>query len=328
MKISLIIPIYNVEQYVERCILSCSNQNIDISEYEIIVIDDGSPDNSIDIVERLARKNINIKIFSQKNQGLSQARNKGLEIAKGEYVWFIDSDDWIEENCILELYNICHEFNLDVLLFDAIDFDGNIFKIRNTITQNVCDVIEGKQYLNSNNIIFPVCFKVFKREFLIENSIYFLKNIFHEDNEFTPRMFYFANRVMCIDKPLYYVFHNPNSITRSVNPQKAYDLIEIAVSYVNFIDQNKVDKKIRVLFINLIGLALNSSLANMILFDKEKRFVFYNILNKNKGLFQFMKQSNKIKYKIEAYTYIYFPNLFLNLYSILYLNVYKKYFAN
>lgn len=324
MKISLIIPIYNVEQYVERCILSCSNQNIDISEYEIIVIDDGSPDNSIDIVERLARKNINIKIFSQKNQGLSQARNKGLEIAKGEYVWFIDSDDWIEENCILELYNICHEFNLDVLLFDAIDFDGNIFKIRNTITQNVCDVIEGKQYLNSNNIIFPVCFKVFKREFLIENSIYFLKNIFHEDNEFTPRMFYFANRVMCINKPLYYVFHNPNSITRSVNPQKAYDLIEIAVSYVNFIDQNKVDKKIRVLFINLIGLVLNSSLAEIFFMNKSEKFYFFKYLKKNQNLFYCLKKSSVIKYKIEGFLFMISSSLFFKIYSRLYFVFYKK----
>lgn len=324
MKISLIIPIYNVEQYVERCILSCSNQNIDISEYEIIVIDDGSPDNSIDIVERLARKNINIKIFSQKNQGLSQARNKGLEIAKGEYVWFIDSDDWIEENCILELYNICHEFNLDVLLFDAIDFDGNIFKIRNTITQNVCDVIEGKQYLNSNNIIFPVCFKVFKREFLIENSIYFLKNIFHEDNEFTPRMFYFANRVMCINKPLYYVFHNPNSITRSVNPQKAYDLIEIAMSYVNFIDQNKVDKKIRVLFINLIGLVLNSSLAEIFFMNKSEKFYFFKYLKKNQNLFYCLKKSSVIKYKIEGFLFMISSSLFFKIYSRLYFVFYKK----
>ena len=98
MILSIIIPVYNVEKYVEKCIRSCENQDIPKENYEVIVVNDGSPDGSLAIVERLANEFSNIKVINQENKGLSMARNTGLEAAKGEYVWFVDSDDWIEEN--------------------------------------------------------------------------------------------------------------------------------------------------------------------------------------------------------------------------------------
>ena len=99
MKLSIIIPMYNVEPYIEKCLLSCLNQNIPHADYEIIVVNDGSPDGSLGIARRIASTVDNMLIVSQENGGLSAARNKGLSYAKGEYVWFVDSDDWIEENC-------------------------------------------------------------------------------------------------------------------------------------------------------------------------------------------------------------------------------------
>ena len=98
MKISLIIPVYNVEQYLEKCLLSCLDQDLPQSDYEIIVVNDGSPDGSLAIAERIAATATNITVVSQENGGLSAARNTGLEIAKGKYVWFIDSDDTIKKN--------------------------------------------------------------------------------------------------------------------------------------------------------------------------------------------------------------------------------------
>ena len=100
MKISLIVPVYNVEKYIEKCLLSCLKQDIPQSDYEIIVVNDGSPDSSLAIAERIAAAATNIIIVSQKNGGLSAARNTGLKIAKGDYIWFIDSDDTIKENCL------------------------------------------------------------------------------------------------------------------------------------------------------------------------------------------------------------------------------------
>lgn len=96
VKLSIIIPVYNVELYIEKCLQSCLSQDIPYDEYEIIVVNDGSPDGSLAIAESIAKTTTNMTIISQKNGGLSAARNTGMSVAKGEYIWFVDSDDWIE----------------------------------------------------------------------------------------------------------------------------------------------------------------------------------------------------------------------------------------
>ena len=100
MLLSIIVPIYNVEKYVEKCIRSCEAQDISKEDYEVVVINDGSPDNSLKIVERIADEFPNIKIISQPNKGLSAARNTGMRNASGDYYMFVDSDDWIAEKCL------------------------------------------------------------------------------------------------------------------------------------------------------------------------------------------------------------------------------------
>ena len=105
---------YNVEKFLAKCILSCENQNISKKEYEIICVNDGSLDSSAIIAEEIAKQYNNIIIINQENQGLSVARNTGLSNAKGDYVWFVDSDDWIEENCLRRIVSKLSN-NLDVL---------------------------------------------------------------------------------------------------------------------------------------------------------------------------------------------------------------------
>lgn len=117
IKLSLVIPMYNVELYIEKCLNSCINQDLSSNEYEIIIVNDGSKDTSLSRAEAIARKHNNIKIISQENGGLSSARNTGLKNAKGEYIWFIDSDDWIEPNVLKNLYQIASHNNLDILRF-------------------------------------------------------------------------------------------------------------------------------------------------------------------------------------------------------------------
>src|SRR5690554_3713943 len=119
IKISLIIPVYNVEKYLEKCLNSCMNQDISEEEYEIIIVNDGTKDSSLSIALKFEQKYKNIKVYSQENQGLSAARNKGLSLAKGEYVWFIDSDDWIKENCLKSITDKCFKENLDALAIAA-----------------------------------------------------------------------------------------------------------------------------------------------------------------------------------------------------------------
>lgn len=327
IKISIIIPVYNVEKYIERCLQSCLEQDLEVSDYEIIVVNDGSPDNSLEIANNFAREHSNIKILDQQNYGLSVARNEGLKIAQGKYIWFVDSDDWIKTNCILELYNLCNDNNLDVLLFDAWDVENDIYKKRNSIKSNTNQIEIGINYLDYYNIVFPVCFKIFKRNFLTSNSIYFLQNIYHEDNEFTPRMFYYANRVLSIKKSLYYVNTNPNSITRSVNSKKAYDLILICRSYLAFLEDNKIGNGIQIHFFNLMGLLINSSLFEIFKLNKIERNKYYYFLKSNQNLFDYLKKSNILKYRIEAYFFIVSSYLFFKFYAIAFIlkKVYKKF---
>lgn len=316
MKLSIIIPVYNVEKYIEKCILSCCNQNLDTLDYEIIIVNDGSPDKSLEIASRLEQLYSNIVIISQTNQGLSAARNKGLNSAKGEYVWFVDSDDWVKENCFLEIYNKCLGLDLDVLLFGANDCDDYIC-IKRCLPFNDSKIpVDGKSFLLTNEIVFPVCFKVFKRDFLINNNLYFLKDIMHEDNEFIPRVLYFSDKVFCISDIFYNVYNNPKSITRSINPKKSFDLIKVAQAHADFMNGNVHEDTLKVKFSNFIGLAINSALDNIKLMDRKNENIFYFELKKNKHLFYYIKRSNNIKYKLEAKLFLFSPELFKRFYSI------------
>lgn len=116
--ITVIIPVYNSEKYIEKCLTSVTNQIY--KNLEIIVVDDGSSDNSIDIIKNYAKKDNRIKIFSQENQGLSAARNVGLDLATGEYIVFLDSDDWLELDALSVAYEILTENNAEVVIWSYV----------------------------------------------------------------------------------------------------------------------------------------------------------------------------------------------------------------
>ena len=117
MKLSIILPTYNMEKYLERCLDSVINQDIKKTDYEIIIINDESTDNSLQIAQKYALKHRNIIIHSKKNGGLGAARNTGLEIAKGEYIYFLDTDDYITENSLSSIIKIVKDHELEILTF-------------------------------------------------------------------------------------------------------------------------------------------------------------------------------------------------------------------
>ena len=126
MKLSIIIPVYNVERYLRQCLDSCLDQDIPKTEYEIIIVNDGSPDNSQVIINEYALLYDNICVINKSNGGLSTARNAGLSIAKGNLIWFVDSDDSIVSNSLKYIYDIFKENpKLDLLTFDYNYFDDN-----------------------------------------------------------------------------------------------------------------------------------------------------------------------------------------------------------
>lgn len=305
LKLSIIIPVYKVEKYVEKCLRSCAEQDISSDEYEIIVVNDGSPDKSLEIVENVEKEYSNIVIVSQENQGLSLARNKGLSLAKGDYVWFVDSDDWIEKNILKKLITLCKEKDLDILHFCRAHVRGERIKKHLIYEKVEKSLFSGRDaLLNGINPCAP--FSIYKRKFLLENNLLFYPGIFHEDLEFSPRAWYVAERCMFLNAICYYVFcQNFDSITRSANPKKAFDLIKVCENLNNF--SKIVEKKYIMYFHNAISVYINNSLMNSYRMNSVEIKKLNSFWKEYSYLFMHLKASNKFKYKIEYYLFRFLP---------------------
>lgn len=304
MILSIIIPVYNVEKYVEKCVKSCLSQDISSDEYEIIIINDGSTDSSQQIVEKLADQTSLIKIFSQPNGGLSKARNVGMSKAKGRYLMFVDSDDWIEHNSLSRIVNKLRIEEPDCLAICAADFiEGTIsrrFSYKDT--SPIC----GIDFLRQNP---PHCapFSIWKSSFLRKFNLSFVEGIFHEDSEFTPRAYYYAEKISFLNDIIYYVYHNPCSITRSINPQKSYDLIESVSENLSRFSE-RVEFKNRYIYDNLISLLINSALANIRDMSANEINILNRVMYEHRRLFKHLTNSTKLKYKVEGVLFALFPH--------------------
>lgn len=247
MKISVIIPVYNVEQYLRQCIDSILNQTF--SDYEVICINDGSTDDSGKILMEYADGNPVIKVIEQKNRGLSAARNTGLKIADGEYVLFLDSDDWLEKDALQILADAVD--GQDMLCFNGRRFieDQIRYEAADDISQ--VDEISGWDYYNRfslqhRNFAFVcVVLRLYRRDFLRENNLLFAEGIYHEDNRFTPLACYYAENVRVIDDVLYNYRIRSSSITTTRILKRDKDLLETANMLSSFfVNKNEVDKSI------------------------------------------------------------------------------------
>lgn len=316
MKLSIIIPVYNVEQYIEKCLLSCINQDIPNSDYEIIVVNDGSPDGSLAIAERIAERVHNIRIISQTNGGLSAARNKGLSLAKGEYIWFIDSDDWIEENCLSRLLLLCKDI-------DLVGISYNIVK-NNIKTKYTPQFARSGKELLLKGAIDCAPFYIIRNDFLKSNNLLFLQGIYHEDAEFTPRMLYLADRIIFHKEPIYNYLQRESSITTTPNVKRAFDYIKVAQSLYVFKTQN-VRKEECFVFDNKISLCLNNALAIISTKDKQEQYLWRKYCLQNKELFNSLLKSSIWKYKIEGLLFATIPFLdIIKLYRFMQLFNYRK----
>jgi len=318
MNFSIIIPIYNVELYIEHCLLSVLNQNY--NDLEVILVDDCSKDNSMGVVRRVLAKHQNadkvVILKHEKNRGPSAARNTGLNVAKGKYVWFIDSDDYIKENCLHEIFSKTTELNIDICMFSAANvIYGKIIK-RFSFNDFSLNVNAGKFFLRDFRFSTCVPFKIYKRDFLSLNNLKFFEGIFHEDNEFTPRCLYMANRVAYLDEILYFVVQNPNSTTRTINIKRAYDYIIVLNNLFDFChsDVEDCDKAI---FYNIIAKDVNNLLLLLSkVKDKKARKDCYNKLKENYFIIDIMRKSSIIKYRIEAILFMIFRN-YLFVYNLI-----------
>ena len=243
MKLSIIVPIYNVAPYLRKCVDSLLAQ--DISDYEIILVDDGSTDDSGAIADEIVREAIGnrqwaidnetnsqspianrptLRVIHQSNAGLSAARNTGIAVAQGDYIMFVDSDDYLQPNVLGALMGQVERDNLDVLRFNYQNVNEQYevflpFKDAKRDVDYSEDVVDGETFLNKR--LGPACYAVMfivRREIVLQEQ--FTPNIYFEDTDWTPRMLIKANRVASTPMVVYNYLWRQGSITLPTEPQK------------------------------------------------------------------------------------------------------------
>jgi glycosyltransferase involved in cell wall biosynthesis len=240
-KISIIIPMYNVEQYISKCISSIYNQDLDENDFEIVLVDDESPDNSLNVAKELTGNKGNVKIISQNNKGLGGARNTGIKNASGDYLLFLDSDDWLLPKVLKDLVELANKDNLDILEFAAqgISSKGEVLY---HITNSSEVYLSGYEYYNKVHYMNSACNKLYKRVFLLKEELFFLEKIYIEDFEFNTRCLVVAKRIRATDHLISQFLQSENSITRNGDESKKQKMISdiiLVIKKTDYLYQNQ-----------------------------------------------------------------------------------------
>lgn len=225
MFISVVVPVYNVEKYLEKCLQSLIEQCY--SDMEIVVVDDKSTDRSLCIAKKYEKYN-NVKVISkEKNTGLSDSRNVGIRESRGQYIMFLDSDDYVEDGYIFKIQEIVKKENEpDIVYFGySEEYESTNEKyIKYGYVSQKDKIYTGEEFaiaeLKQRNLYAAACFGIYNREFIVRNNLYFESGLLHEDELWTPQVILRANKVYTSDYVFYHYLRRNGSITRSGNKTK------------------------------------------------------------------------------------------------------------
>lgn len=218
--ISIIVPVYNVEQYLHRCIDSIISQSY--ANWELILIDDGSPDRCPQICDYYAEKDKRIKVIHKINGGLSEARNYGLDIATGDYITFVDSDDFIHQNMLNDMVQLAIANNADIVQCQFIRGNDNFFP--SISRKEKIKLFDNHSIFSSSFQKVILCAKLYKKD--LWKEIRMPIGIIHEDDATTWKLYYLSKNIVVTNIPYYYYYYNPNSI---MNSRKKANLIFINI---------------------------------------------------------------------------------------------------
>lgn len=308
--ISVIVPIYNVEKYLERCVESIINQTY--KNLEIILVDDGSPDCCPKICDEYSKKDKRIKVIHKENGGLSSARNAGLDVAKGEYVSFIDSDDVVDEKFIETLYNLCIENNCDISECNFQRFEKDIVK-----SSNNCEIKVYTNHEMQERLYIP---EYFARGIVVWNKLYkkylyddvrFPIGKLNEDEFTTYKVLYKCETSICVtEEELYYYRVNENSIMGKKFAAKRLDVMEAFEERKAFYKKRK-----------------EYDLYNSTVIEYQKKLKRYYVLTKEnienpkkylkmikkqliKNCNEYLKTKRPLKSKLKTFLVSIFPNIY------------------
>lgn len=244
-KITVIIPVYNTQEYVEESVRSILGQSL--KEIDVVVVNDGSTDNSLAILERLSTEDSRVRIISQVNGGIGVARNSGFAIAHGEYIYFMDSDDILRSDALERCYEKCKSENLDFIFFDALNFDDinrvfaeDYYLRTSRLVDEICDGCQAMNHLlDINGYRSSACLNVVNRKFMTDNNLMFREMRVHEDEIFTVELFCCAQRVGFIREPFFNRRVRVNStMTTKVSMRNAKAYLYIADELQKYANNN------------------------------------------------------------------------------------------
>lgn len=234
MSVSLIIPVYNVEKYLDKCLGSVEKQTF--KDFEAVIVNDGSTDNSLEIIEKYTQRNDNFICFSTENNGLGGARNFGLSKAAGEYVVFLDSDDYISPDCLEKLYRAITDNESDIAVCNIYDVkeDGTVISTSKT---NLCNVTTS--LFESHQILFnrPCAWAKMYRKSLFDGFSYVSRE-WYEDIRLTPKLFLKANKITYIDDYLFFYVQRAGSIMNNSNAKRNLEIINAFDDLISYFKES------------------------------------------------------------------------------------------
>lgn len=238
-KLSIIMPAYNSAQYIKDCLDSCEKQDISTDDYEIIVINDGSSDNTFQIVSECRQNYSNIRVLDQKNSGQSVARNAGVKIAKGEYLWFVDSDDKISANCLGTILHIMKSQDLEALCImphmESLFCESLPVSIKYSVEWNIVD---GERFIIMRN--YPIHAPwgyVFKTSFWVNNQFEFIPGIYFEDSQLIPIVLSKCKKIGTLPKNIScynYIYRQGSTMNSAPNLKKIKGYAVIADTHMKY----------------------------------------------------------------------------------------------
>lgn len=317
MKLSIVVPVYNVEQYVRKCILSIINQDDDMFKYiELIIVNDGSKDKSVEQIQDLVDKYDNITLINQENLSLSVARNNGMAASKGDYVWFIDSDDWISSDAVKYIMPFLDNVNdIITINFTTVTEDG---ETPQRVAYNDAKTVGGKESFRHGCEFATMAQRgVYRKEFMSKKDLSFMPGVYNQDDELCLRASYLAEQVTLLPKSVYYFLRTTGdkhkSIMNSGKPKYGYDYLTVSKSLEYFADGQIKEKDIYKIFQRHIAVLLNCGLkaiSRCSEADQKKYVEMY----KEKDLNKIYYRAGG-KYLVEGILFSIFPSKIVKIYQ-------------
>lgn len=288
IKLSIIIPVYNAEKFLKKCVESVLKQTH--SNIEVLLIDDGSVDNSLAICNDFSKKDSRVKVFIQENSGQSKARNVGLDNSTGSYIAFVDSDDWVDEDYFELLLKASLKYDTDISCASILRERQNITKIRLKYEQERVYIVPQEKIDVAR--VPDMCYvwnKVYKKSFLDKISLRFVEGMFFEDVDFVTRAIYFSNKIVTVPNTYYHYWTNNNSTVKTMrkSDKKRKDALVSKENVITFFREHNLTTKASNLVkrknsFNILGIPVFK------IYEWETRKVYY--------LFGFIPILEKISY--------------------------------